>query len=177
MRLYQISLFLVLMQGFCSIMLTAQPPDHPPIPQIDRTDNAEDIRSDKVTAPKPSSLGIDFSGKQYYKLTAIKAVDINHKHTDAEMAAFAKEAQSEFAKTDFAIDWEASKWYMKSKVEAGHEIALTFKVAGQSLTWLDCKKCQDASYTIIEATNNTLVLQLLPQDENQLFVYQFYFTK
>lgn len=42
---------------------------------------------------------------------------------------------------------------------------------------MNCKNCEDNIFTIVEQTANLFVVQLKPQDEGQLFIYQFTFKK
>ncbi len=173
----KVSLYIALLCLIGNVSLFAQPTDHPPIPQIDRTNNASDSRPVAPAAKPTPAVNIDFANKQYYRLSAVKAIDLNHKHTATEMEAYRKEADGEFTKTDIAIDWKAGMWYLKNKNNEGMVRTMPFTVTGNKLTWTNCTKCQDGQYTIIEHTDSQLIMQFSTQDEGQYFVYQYHFTK
>lgn len=173
----RVSLLMAILCLIGNISLLAQPSDHPPIPQIDKTDNALDNKPVAPTAKPITQVNIDFDSKQYYRLSAVKAIDVNQKHTPTEMAAYNEEAQGEFTKTDIAIDWQTGMWYLKNKNAEGTVRTIAFITKGNQLSWANCTKCQDGEYTITTHTDNTLILQVPAQDEGQYFVYEYRFTK
>lgn len=151
----------------------AQPPtDHPPVPRIDDTTTVQ-----RKSSPLASdfSLDIDWNSPNYYKLEAITAVDKDGKHTAEEMTVFNKEAQAEFNKTDIVIDM-GGRWYMRNKLEKGHEMFRRFVLDDNRISWIDCKKC-DINYLVVSMTTDELILQVPAQDEGQYFHYQFHFKK
>lgn len=135
----------------------------------------------ELTTPKPDAkkelIGIDFKAHDLYKLVKIIAVDVNKKHTAQEMAGYNKEATSEFAITDLAIDWQKKMWYRKSKTDPGHEVANLFCVIDGKIQLQDCKKCSENGFTLVKHDDSSIVVQIAPQDQGQFFVYQFEFKK
>ena len=121
-------------------------------------------------------VNIDFNGKQYYKLAKILALDINSKHTPAEMADFSKEAAGDINQYAIAVDLENGVWYQKYKNVEGKEWQKKITLSDNKITYADCKTCLD-EFTVIENIPTKLVLQVNPQDEGQFFVYQLEFTK
>lgn len=168
-QLFSLALCCILAIG---AVYAQQPTDHPPVPRIDDTTT---VQRNNPPLPSDFSLDIDWNDPTYYKLVVITAVDKDGKHTAEEMAVFNKEAGDEFTKTDIAIDM-SGYWYMKNKLEKGHEMFRRFVLDDTRISWIDCKKC-DINYLVVSMTMNELILQVPAQDEGQYFHYQFHFKK
>lgn len=119
----------------------------------------------------------DLNRRDLYKLTAIDAVNLNNKHTEQEMKVFQAEAESEFQKINLLLDWGNQRWYVIPRDNQLEPAEKKFRVEGGLLQFMDCRDCQDNTFTIEEHTDETLILHLQPQDEGQFFVFSFTFKK
>lgn len=120
---------------------------------------------------------VDLKDKSLFKLVEITAVDINHKHTAQEMAAFNLEAKGEFDRFNMVIDFVKNTWYYIPRNIEKQPYTKDFNIESKVLQFSNCKECDDNTFTIVEQTTNSFVVQLKPQDEGQYFVYQFTFNK
>lgn len=167
-----IKFFFLLFAGvLAGNVLFAQTGSNAPVPAA----NQPNIQP--ISTSKGFTLDIDWNSPQYYKLVSIQAVDINKKHSPAEMESFKNEAASEFAKTDIAIDLKQGVWYMRNKQQEGNDLMRDLNITDDKLQWVGCEKCKENSYSIVELNDTRLVLQVVAQDEGQHFFYQFEFKK
>lgn len=120
---------------------------------------------------------IDLNLRDLYKLTAIDAVNLNDKHRPQEMNAFQAEAAGEFEKMNIVLDWENGSWYYVPRDQQAAPVEKKFRVEKGLLQFMDCRECQDNTFTVAEHTEHTLILYLKPQDEGQFFVFSFTFKK
>lgn len=128
-------------------------------------------------APVPFDAPVDLSRTDLYKLTAVDAVDVDKKHTREEMEAYQAEAEGEFLKTNIVLDWENQRWYTIPRDRHDQPEEKVFRAENGLLRFVGCQACQDNKFTIVERTENALVLQLRPQDEGQFFVFSLTFKK
>jgi hypothetical protein len=142
--------------------------------KIDVVSNGADTQV--VVAEPANTTKIDFSDSRLYKLVKIDVVDIDAKHSSADMAIYRNEALSDFNNYTIAVDLANGIWYQKANNRDDVEWSKKINVTQGVISYADCKDCQD-KYEIIEQTTSKLVLQVKPQDEGKFFVYQLEFSK
>lgn len=133
--------------------------------------------AEKPAPPVLYDAPVDLSRTDLYKLTAVDAVDVDKKHTREEMEAYQAEAEGEFLKTNIVLDWENQRWYTIPRDRHDQPEEKVFRADNNRIRFVDCPTCQDNTFSIVERTENTLVLQLRPQDEGQFFVFSLTFKK
>lgn len=133
------------------------------------------------SAEKPAPVfyvpPVDEKRTDLYKLTAVDAVDIHKRHTASEMRGFQAEAAREFAKMNIVLDWKKDSWYFIPRDRQQKPTKMQFQVGNRLLQFMNCRACQSNTFSIVEQTENVLILHLRPQDEGQFFVYAFTFKK
>jgi hypothetical protein len=120
---------------------------------------------------------VNIKDKSLFRISDITAVDINQKHTEQEMTAYNTEAKEEYNRFNIVIDFEKNIWYYIPRNTEKQPYSKTFSIENNVLQFSNCKECDDNTFTIVEQTTNSFVVQLKPQDEGQYFVYQFTFNK
>lgn len=120
---------------------------------------------------------VNIKDKSLFKITEITALDINHKHTEQEMVAFNKEAKSEYDKFNIVIDINKNTWHYIPRDTEKKPFSKSFSLDNKILQFTNCKESDDFKFTIIEQTDNSIVLQIQPQNQGQYCVYQFTFKR
>lgn len=126
---------------------------------------------------KSKAVPIDLTSKDLYYLASIDAIDHSNKHTPIEMKDFQVEAESEFNKNNIVLDWEEKIWHVIPRDEQLQPGEKKFKIEEGLVKLMNCAACQDHTFTIKEHTENTLILEVQPQDEGLFFVFSFNFKK
>lgn len=146
-------------------------------PELKQKAEAEQAANEEKTAPVTYAAPVDVTRPDLYKLASVDAVDVNNKHTPQEMTVFQAEAEGEFQKINLLLDWGNQRWYVIPRDNQLEPAEKKFRVEGNLLQFMDCRDCQDNTITIAEHTDETLILQLQPQDEGRFFVYVLTFKK
>ncbi len=148
---------------------------------------AEKLEQERNKNIKPTSVELiinevpllpDFNlkiNKQMYVLSNVDAVDYLDKYTEEELLVFKKEAKGEFDSKNYILDWGNNKMYIVNRVDNKLIADINFKEINQTLIIQNCRDCADNNYKIKEHTENTITLELKPQDEGDDFLFVFSF--
>lgn len=133
-----------------------------------------DQPASEVKVFKPSA---DMNSVSFYKMVDMDAVDVFSQHTPEQMAKYKVEAKQTLEKVALSIDMDNGKYFLMSKVNEGQGSEYNFKVVDEKMVLEGCKECIDSVYKIISQDDNTLVIQVKPQDLDQFFMFQITLKK
>lgn len=135
--------------------------------QVEKTETPTNITAEKFDFSKIDNP---------YTLVEIDAVDYSKKHSKQEMLAFNIEIKDELNTSIILISNKFDKWISVSKIDYSFSIKPII-IINNVISFVNCESCIVEPFTIIEKSENILILESLAQDENKFYTVRLTFKK
>ncbi len=115
--------------------------------------------------------------KGTYQLKNVAAIDHSGKHSKAQMKLFAANAKQEFDSRHIAIDLVQHKIYFISKHDKADQTIYSIDIADGWIVVNGYRECSDYKFKIDSVTPFDITLTMVPQNENQHFIFELTLAK